>query len=648
MIAYEADMIGKATVFLMQMLNEGVYTLISVLCKLFMNLSETRLFGDEIIGSFLSRIYVVIGILMLFKLAFSLLNAIINPDALTDKEKGMQKIIPRTILALSMLIFSPFIFEKALEWQSHIAMAVPRLIIGTTTTSSDLSESDQGEELAATAISAFMQFNEKCGDSSETKENIMEGTEGTVHLTLDLASQRCQESQKQYMFQFNGFVSMVVGIFMVVLLASYCIDIAIRVIKIGLLRILAPIPIISYIDPKSEKNGAFGNWLKECTSTYLELFIKLAILYFVLFILGGIAGKGNSVFDYPSGTDSVMQGYMKLFLILGSFFFMGKAAEFICNILGVKKPDNKGGWMKGLAGLGAALGIGAAGISGAVTNYRGALASQAARGVNKNYAKAFGSGILGLGSGLLVAGSAVAGAQKGKMNAALAAAYKRNTAFSQAAGAGATLFGKMGAYTERAFTGQTQADVIESKIKGYEAYKTALGNVAKRVSGEMVKKTYTYGEIEKDSGMYANYKSFLAGKNAAAASNQSSFTYDLLDENGEFVRQATMSVRDAEMNLGYLLTTNEDNYIKQVLGRTLPEGESDALLERYVQEANAAGVGIPEIEAVDEHGKKPYVISSDTGRKAYKKADEISDMRLSELRKQKTKYAANDSATKPK
>ncbi len=64
MIAYEANTLGKALVFFMKFLNEGVYNLISLICKLFMNLANTSLFTDEIIIEFLGRIYVSLGILM--------------------------------------------------------------------------------------------------------------------------------------------------------------------------------------------------------------------------------------------------------------------------------------------------------------------------------------------------------------------------------------------------------------------------------------------------------------------------------------------------------------------------------------------------------------------------------------------------------
>ena len=75
----------------------------------------------------------------------------------------------------------------------------------------------------------------------------------------------------RYVFAFNWIVSFIVGIVFLVVLVGFTIDIAIRAIKLAILRLLAPIPVISYIEPKSAKDGMFASWVKSLTSTYLFL-----------------------------------------------------------------------------------------------------------------------------------------------------------------------------------------------------------------------------------------------------------------------------------------------------------------------------------------------------------------------------------------
>jgi len=64
---------------------------------------------------------------------------------------------------------------------------------------------------------------------------------------------------------------------------GYCISVGVRLIMLAFLQLIAPIPILSYLG--QDKDGVFGKWAKKCLSTFLDLFIRLAIIYFVIFII---------------------------------------------------------------------------------------------------------------------------------------------------------------------------------------------------------------------------------------------------------------------------------------------------------------------------------------------------------------------------
>ncbi len=398
-------------------LNQMIYSFVGILCGLFSDISGIILFNGEVVEAFTKRIYVVLGIYMLFRLAISLLNSIVNPDNLLDKEKGLQKIIPRSVIALAMLVFVPSIFSLAFEYQNKIALAVPRIIIGK---GSVENMEGQGEILAASALKAFFVPNKsECTDTADIDAAYNQlDTNDVDYMLSKLPTQACSSNSKVFLYQFNGVVSIVAGVFMVISLASYCVDIAIRSIKLGLLQILAPIPIISYIDPKSEKDGAFSHWTKECVSTYLELFIKLAILYFVIFILSSIATDGGKLLGSTNGANP-SNPFILTFLIIGALFFMGKAAEFICNIIGVKPPKENGGFFKGLAGLAGMAAVTGGAISSGINRFKAGELLDKTKG-NKttfqadpkkylfNKGKNIAKGVLGAVSGLAISGQAVA------------------------------------------------------------------------------------------------------------------------------------------------------------------------------------------------------------------------------------------------
>ena len=75
-----------------------VYNLISDAYGLLEKIAQVKVFGNDDISSITNKVYTIIGIFMLFKLTFSFITYIVNPDAMTDKDKGVQKIIQNIVI----------------------------------------------------------------------------------------------------------------------------------------------------------------------------------------------------------------------------------------------------------------------------------------------------------------------------------------------------------------------------------------------------------------------------------------------------------------------------------------------------------------------------------------------------------------------
>ena len=86
-----------------------------------------------------------------------------------------------------------------------------------------------------------------------------------------------KETKNIYDYDFNYIFAAVVGVIMILILLGITLSVAVRVFKLFLLEMLAPIPIISYIDPKSSKSGAFSAWTKQVIMTFVDIFIKLIL-----------------------------------------------------------------------------------------------------------------------------------------------------------------------------------------------------------------------------------------------------------------------------------------------------------------------------------------------------------------------------------
>ena len=173
---------------------------------------------------------------------------------------------------------------------------------------------------------------------------------------IGLVNVKCDDG---YAFSYLPFISSVCGIILLLSLIGCCINIAIRALKLAVLRLIAPIPIISYIDPKSSENGMFANWVKTLTSTYLDLFVRLMVTYFVIYIIAAIVDNKLDL-----GFESNVTGIIAtIFVIIGLFKFLEVAPRFIGEALGIKGLSS--GILSGVLGGTSAL-LGGAGIKGAL------------------------------------------------------------------------------------------------------------------------------------------------------------------------------------------------------------------------------------------------------------------------------------------
>lgn len=400
-------------------LDRAAYYLLSLMYQILFNVANADIFSNDLIHDFYGRIQLIIGLFMVFKLAVSIIQGIVNPDTFTDKKAGISSIITRIIFAVVLLTaLTPFnipnpsnrlekeiadnglLFGVLYDLQGRLLEqnTLGRLILGenaaTTNEGQQNSLAKDADSFSVTILKTFIRINLKSGTSNEKNEknwickvddDVRDAVEAynnektDVHKLLSLINASCKTdpnmkdehitllekfkrlfSDDSYIFTYIPIVSTAVGVILIYILLGEIITIAIRTIKLAVLRLLAPIPVISYIDPKSQKDGAFGAWVKNLTSTYLELFIHLAVLYFVLYLIQGII-KDGIVKNFGSGA---VGAFSFVFVIIGLFFFIKQAPKFIKDVLGVKG----GGSNVGLAAMlgGAAALAGGGGLTGAL------------------------------------------------------------------------------------------------------------------------------------------------------------------------------------------------------------------------------------------------------------------------------------------
>lgn len=297
----------------------GIYSLIGTLYDIIVNLAESTLIKETSVSNITGKLYSFIGIFMLFKISFSIINYIINPDSIADKEKGGAKLIINVVITFALIILCPFAFDLLRDAQSAILdeHLLTRIILDDTNTYdtqelfisplcdnstkphkkySDTGEiiESTGEYIAMMTIRPFIQINSDIDDSNSEKVNsFLTGgycSAGNIKELLrdSIIKEHISRGEKYYYVDYNYFISTIIGLIIVLIFAGFCLDAALRTIKLTFLEIIAPIPIISYIDPGSAKKGLFSKWLKEVGTTWADLFLRLVAIYFAIFLISKI------------------------------------------------------------------------------------------------------------------------------------------------------------------------------------------------------------------------------------------------------------------------------------------------------------------------------------------------------------------------
>ena len=360
-----------------------LFNFIGTLYDLLIAISRTSILTQGDIATFAARIEVLLGIFMLFKVSFSLITYVVNPDDFSDKSKGFGKLIQSSVISLVLLVLVPYIFQMAFSLQTKVLEGniLARLILGEDSEQSGVEDNfmtEAGEKMAYYVMLPFFKpnysinlgegsdlseciniyqkddgdknvFSEECknaltsvnnkqsnGMDDTDIENYANGiTEQSLGLTFRMnaaISTVGSDSDEQFVIDYKSPISTVVAVIVCLLLVSFCIDIGIRSIKLAFLQLIYPIPVISFMDPKSGKDGMFSKWYKMCLSTFLSLFVRLLALYFGLYIISKVGSFG--VYDVVNGSQ-ITNGWIMIFIIIGVLMFIKQLPKILEN-MGIK------------------------------------------------------------------------------------------------------------------------------------------------------------------------------------------------------------------------------------------------------------------------------------------------------------------------
>ncbi len=319
----------------------ALYSLASAMFDVIKQISVTSFFDENHIEAIANRVYVIVGVLMLFKLVVSAIQYLVNPDSMDDKEKGLFGILKNSIITVGLIVLVPVVFEFAMDLQTTLVESLPTIIFGA---QGDTVKNDKstGETLSYTVLASFVKDKGKGGSIGAIGD-----TSSTIHdITTyrDHLSDGCGFSNTDNChYEFMPLISTIAGAFLIYILLSMALDVAMRTIKLGIIQMLAPIPISSYVIKKDN----FNKFVKISLQVYGDLFIRMSIVYFIIFALQELTASGildpfnitgNSISNSGNWFVDVL---VNITLIFGLLMFAKSAPKFITDLLGL--PEITGG-----------------------------------------------------------------------------------------------------------------------------------------------------------------------------------------------------------------------------------------------------------------------------------------------------------------
>lgn len=439
--------------FICLAIDSVVYFAITVAYKLFLALAQFEIFNNEAFDYLINRTYIIIGVVSLFVVAYSLLNSIINPDNASKGNKSFAKIVKNVVIAIVGVAIVPTIFNYFYYFQRVVLCNnfIPRLILQQVNTDTSTLE-NIATELPELIFESFFYPNGLVADGNSDDNNftddlitseaskIIIGHSNPIYDTDTYSLADAYTNAKNgYSFwtSFEPFIfsspgvsdnsiqyliilSTVAGGYIAYVFLNLCLDMGLRAVKLGYLELIAPLAIMTSIVPGQD--GVFKNWSKKTISCAVEVFTRLFVVVFAVYLVGTVKNLLQPSFGSTICGLTLNPVYillMRAIIYFSIFAFAKKAPKFFSEATGIKSDGFKIGLLDKMKenGMVQAFGAIGGGVTSGVRNFaaNGGDNWQNAKNAwkNKNYGAAFEAAMKGAGGGIAHPGSFVAGTASG-------------------------------------------------------------------------------------------------------------------------------------------------------------------------------------------------------------------------------------------
>ena len=232
---------------------------------------------------------------------------------------------------------------------------------------------ESGFEFATITLSTFM------SPSDEVDDTILKQYSGEK--SSDWWAKKIENEEPAssgVTYAMDWLLAIICGLAIIVVLVAIMMEVVVRNLKLVLLQAIAPIPVVSYMNPNDKM---LGTWVKQYVGVYFSLFLQLLVILLIPNLMMKLL-------------DSVTGGFiLKIIIIAGCLLFTKEAPKFIGKLLGLDNMEGSFGdafkMVKTGLGIGAGAAAGAvagaftgAGAGGSLSTFMGGMLGGAFRGAS--------------------------------------------------------------------------------------------------------------------------------------------------------------------------------------------------------------------------------------------------------------------------
>ena len=286
-----------------------VYSLLAYTYNIYVGLTKLDLFGGNneaakaLYNNFSSQIYRTIAVIMIFIFAYRLLLYIMDPDGSKMPDVKTSKFIKGILFSVVLVIVMPVIFKYMGMFQYHVVSedTIPNIILDTNATSIN-----SGKQLAMITLMGFYHpygtkyntcvnatdatecsqiINMQSGDEIKERwsERMLEWCESDGYAPTELLGDEelrkaIGDDETAAGVEYFWVICTACGVLVIYFILMYAIAVGTRAVRLGVLQLIAPIPILLRMFDKKY----YDPWFAEIKKTYLELFMRIAIIAFTI------------------------------------------------------------------------------------------------------------------------------------------------------------------------------------------------------------------------------------------------------------------------------------------------------------------------------------------------------------------------------